>query len=389
MLPKGLSRQLVISMSAVALGVTLFIHVSFYIFYAVAMEVNPAMVSSTPDAWPPTGPEWGWMIAVTLIGLTGAIYTASRLSRRILQPLNSVAESLRKLAHGDLDARAVAETGAMGETATLVADFNTMAERLQRMSSEFSTWNAAIAHELRTPVTILRGRLQGLAEGVFEPDPVQFHSLLTQVEGLSRLIEDLRVLSLADSGHLSLHLERCDLAAEILRIASLLEPELVAAGFRLRLRLEAAPVLCDVTRIRQIVLALLDNVRRYAQPGEITIACGLRSGSTAGQGTAESVGEGWEEGGETITRAGERDFVFQIEDDGPGVPDALLPHLFDPFYRGDDSRSRASGGSGLGLAVVRAVVQAHGGRIRCRRGSRGGALFEVELPPTVPSPEPR
>ena len=93
--------------------------------------------------------------------------------------------------------------------------------------------------------------------------------------GLSRLIEDLRVLSLADSGHLNLHLERSDLAAEILRIASLLEPELVAAGFRLRLRLEAAPVLCDVTRIRQIVMALLDNVRRYAQPGEITISCRL------------------------------------------------------------------------------------------------------------------
>lgn len=352
MFPGGLSRQLVISMSAVALGVTLFIHVSFYIFYAVAMEVNPAMVSSTPDAWPPTGPEWGWMIGVTLVGLLGAVYTASRLARRILQPLNSVADSVRRLAHGDLDARAEAGANPLGETAVLVRDFNAMAERLQRMSSEFSTWNAAIAHELRTPVTILRGRLQGLAEGVFEPDPVQFHSLLTQVEGLSRLIEDLRVLSLADSGHLNLHLERSDLAAEILRIASLLEPELVAAGFRLRLRLEAAPVLCDVTRIRQIVMALLDNVRRYAQPGEITISCHLGEGA----------------------------FVFQIEDDGPGVPEELLPHLFDAFQRGDDSRSRASGGSGLGLAVVRAVVEAHGGRIRCLRGSRGGALFEVVLP---------
>lgn len=352
MFPGGLSRQLVISMSTVALGVTLFIHVSFYIFYAVAMEVNPALVSSTPDVWPPTGPEWGWMIGVTLLGLLGAVYTASRLAQRILHPLNSVADSVRRLAHGDLDARAEAGAKPLGETAVLVQDFNAMAERLQRMSSEFSIWNAAIAHELRTPVTILRGRLQGLAEGVFEPDPVLFHSLLTQVEGLSRLIEDLRVLSLADSGHLSLRLEKSNLTAEIQRVAKLLEPELAAAGFHLCLHLETAQVLCDVTRIRQIIMALLDNVRRYAQPGEITISCRQDKGA----------------------------FVFQIEDDGPGVPDALLPHLFDAFQRGDDSRSRASGGSGLGLAVARAVVEAHGGRIRCLRGNRGGALFEVLLP---------
>lgn len=359
MLSGSLSRQLVISMSAVALGVTLFIHISFYIFYAVAMEVNPAMVSSSPDAWPPTGPEWGWMIGVTLVGLLGAVYTASRLARRILQPLNSVADSVRRLAHGDLDVRAMAESGSLGETADLVHDFNTMAERLQRMSSDFSTWNAAIAHELRTPVTILRGRLQGLAEGVFEPDPVQFHSLLTQVEGLSRLIEDLRVLSLADSGHLSLQLQACDLAGEMRRAASLLEPELRAAGFRLHLQLEAVPVCCDVTRLRQVLLALLDNTRRYAQPGEIT----LRS------------------------KPAEGSFVFEIEDDGPGVPASLLPKLFDAFYRGEDSRSRASGGSGLGLAVARAVVEAHGGHIRCLPGSRGGALFQVSLPLVGPGSE--
>ena len=157
--------------------------------------------------------------------------TATRFSRRIIQPLNSVTESVRRLAHGDLEARAHAGDRSLGETSALVEDFNSMAERLQRMTSEMVIWNAAIAHELRTPVTILRGRLQGLAEGVFEPDEALFRSLLAQVEGLSRLIEDLRVLSLADSGHLHLQLEEVDLAQVIGDLKGAVEPALTAAGF--------------------------------------------------------------------------------------------------------------------------------------------------------------
>lgn len=353
MFPGGLSRQLAVSMAAVALGVTLFIHVSFYIFYAVAMAVNPAMVSSTPDAWPPTGPEWVWMFGVTLVGLLGAVYTASRLARRILQPLNSVLDSVRRLARGDLEARAVAGTGALGETVTLVSDFNAMAERLQRMSSELTTWNAAIAHELRTPVTILRGRLQGLAEGVFEPDPVQFHSLLTQVEGLSRLIEDLRVLSLADSGHLSLRTETVDLSAEIRATVQLVEPDLRAAQLAVDVQLPpACRVECDVARIRQVLIALLENARRYAQPGGLRIA-------------AECDGA---------------EFSLGIEDDGPGIPDEVAAHIFEAFVRGDDSRARHSGGSGLGLAIVRAIVHAHGGRVGCVAAAAGGTRFTLSIP---------
>lgn len=115
--------------------------------------------------------------------------------------LNSVANSLREVAQGRLDARVPLDEQAIGETAQLVRDFNTMAERLQSMTREREFWNAAIAHELRTPVTILRGRLQGLAEGVFPPERALFEGLLRQVEGLTHLIEDLRVLSLNDSGH--------------------------------------------------------------------------------------------------------------------------------------------------------------------------------------------
>lgn len=349
----GLSRQLVLSMSAMALSVMLLLHVSFYMFYAIAMKLNPSLVSPSVDSWPPTTSEWILIATMTLLGLALAAHTAIRFSRRIIQPLNSVTESVRRLAHGDLDARAHAEDRSLGEASALVEDFNSMAERLQRMTGELVTWNAAIAHELRTPVTILRGRLQGLAEGVFEPDEALFRSLLAQVEGLSRLIEDLRVLSLADSGHLSLRTETVDLSAEIRATVRLVEPDLRAAQLVLELQLPpAGRVECDVARIRQAVIALLENARRYAQPGGLRIR-------------AECDGV---------------DFTLDIEDDGPGIPEALAAHVFEAFVRGDDSRARHSGGSGLGLAIVRAIVQAHGGRVGCAPGAAGGTRFTFSIP---------
>ena len=348
----GLSRQLVLSMSAMALSVMLLLHVSFYVFYAIAMKLNPSLVSPTVDSWPPTTSEWILIATITLLGLALAVLTAIRFSRRIIQPLNSVTESVRRLAHGDLNARAHTEDRSLGEASALVEDFNSMAERLQRMTGELVTWNAAIAHELRTPVTILRGRLQGLAEGVFPPDEALFRSLLAQVEGLSRLIEDLRVLSLADSGHLSLRTEIVDLAEEIRATVELVEPDLRAARLVLDVSLPSCQVECDVARIRQVVIALLENARRYAKPGALCVE-------------AECDGE---------------EFTLGIEDDGPGIPDDVAAHIFEAFVRGDDSRARHRGGSGLGLAIVQAIVHAHGGRVGCAAGRRGGARFTFSIP---------
>lgn len=348
----GLSRQLVLSMSAMALSVMLLLHVSFYVFYAIAMRLNPSLVSPTADSWPPTTSEWILIATITLLGLALAVHTATRFSRRIIQPLNSVTESVRRLAHGDLDARAHAEDHSPGEASALVEDFNAMAERLQRMTGELVIWNAAIAHELRTPVTILRGRLQGLAEGVFPPDEALFRSLLAQVEGLSRLIEDLRVLSLADSGHLSLRTDVVDLAAEIRATVELVEPDLRAAQLALKLSLPSCQVECDVARIRQVVVALLENARRYATPGVLCVE-------------GECDGEA---------------FILGIEDEGPGIPEDVAAHIFEAFVRGDDSRARSRSGSGLGLAIVRAIVHAHGGSVGCAKGTRGGTRFTFSIP---------
>lgn len=345
----GLSRQIVLSMSVLVVSITLVILISSYVFWTLMLTMAPSLLSA-PDSLTPSGAELLWMLSVTIVGLMLAAIAAAKLAARILAPLNSVMASVRRVAQGDLAARAIAGDRTLGETAMLVDDFNSMAERLERMTNEMVTWNAAIAHELRTPVTILRGNLQGLADGVFEPSEKQFRSLLSQVEGLGSLIEDLRTVSLADSGHMHLRLQMIDIAKEIRETACLLEPGMHASGFSLQLDLADGPVLCDAARIRQVLLALLENARLYADPGTIRIETGF----------TESV------------------FYLRVEDDGPGIPEELASHVFEAFRRGYDARARESSGSGLGLAVVRAIAQAHGGTATCSRAINGGTIFEVQ-----------
>lgn len=346
---RGLSRQLVLSLTALVVGMTVFIHFSTFLFYTLMLSNYPEELSSL-DSWMPSTVEWLWMGFMLVIGPCVAAITAGRVSRRILAPLNSLTESMRHLSRGDLHARAGAGDSSIGEMAELVRDFNLMAERIQRTSNELVIWNASIAHELRTPVAILRGRLQGLAEGVFKPDAPLFLGLLLQVEGLSRLIDDLRVLSLADGGRLILQKEHVDLAPVLRSLLGLLEPEMAAAGFSLVIRLSPEPVTCDAARVQQMLLALLDNVRRHAHPGVVRV--------------------------ETIRRGNQ--FSLCVEDSGPGLSDEMAARVFDAFFRGDGTLAPA--GSGLGLAVVRAIAQAHGGVASCRTGLAGGALFEVVLP---------
>ena len=349
----GLNRQIVLSMSVLMVCSILLIWIGSWIFYAVAFRIDPGMLSE-PDDWSPTTVEWLWILAITIIGLLLAVFFAVKLAARILTPINSVLDSVRRVAHGDLAARAVAGDRTLGETAMLVDDFNSMAARLQKGEQDILTWNAAIAHELRTPVTILRGTLQGVVDGVFRPDEVEFRSLLAQVEGLGRLIEDLRTLSLADSGQMPLLLVHTDLSRTIADVAAMLAPDLTAAGLQLRLDLCGQPVACDPARIAQVVLALLDNARRYADPGVLTLATRLAGG----------------------------EYVLSLDDAGPGLSSELARQVFDAFRRGDGARVQASNGSGLGLAVVDAIARAHGGSASCARNPAGGTRFSVAWPAT-------
>lgn len=344
---QGLSRQIVLTMSTMALGVTLLTFVGSYGFYYVAMRYWPAYFGAEDLAL--TLVDWLWMLVTTLGAVLFATIVAVRLAQRILLPLNSVAQCILKVAAGDLGVRAVPGDRTLGEAANLADNFNVLADKLQKVTEEQVFWNAAIAHELRTPVTILRGRLQGLAEGVFAPSQAQFANLLKHVEGLGHLIEDLRVVSLAESGRVDLQWQMSALDVEVTNVVRLFESSLLAAGLRPTLATIGGEVPCDPVRIRQALLALLENARIHASPGELLVGAGIA--------------DGWAR-------------IF-VEDEGPGVAEADRTEIFRAFRRMTDS---GRSGTGLGLAVVAAIATAHGGRATCLTSDKGGSRFELSWP---------
>jgi two-component system, OmpR family, sensor histidine kinase AdeS len=292
---------------------------------------------------------YGLVALAAVITLALGYVVIGRLGRG----LNSVAMAARNIADGDLTARAMLVGFASREETELIGDFNSMSSALQRAERELAESTASIAHELRTPLTILRGRLHGIVDGVFAFEPKEIRGLLYQVEGLGRLVDDLQVLSLANSQRLHLAKEPTDLAEEVRRVLASIEPDLIAAGLKLELALQMAPLFADGARIRQVVTAVLTNASRYAaQSGILRIE----------------------------TQSDDLVAFLQIIDNGPGLPVGSDGRAFDRFWRGETSRSRYTGGTGLGLSVVRAIVEAHGGSATLGNHAGGGALFEMRLP---------
>ncbi|GAA0543831.1 two-component system sensor histidine kinase AdeS [Rhizomicrobium palustre] len=337
-------------MTTVSVLVAMIVFWGGYATYVIIFSYFPQLINMDDPL--PDVTDLATLAMLVAIALGISFLVSLKLAVRILVPLNSLAESARRITAGDLTARAEPGDHSLGETANLVADFNTMAQKLQDMTADMTAWNAAIAHELRTPLTILRGRLQGIHDGVFAPDEKTIRNLLHQVDGLSRLVDDLRLVTLAASGRMELQIEQVALAEQIRIVADLVQPNLVEAGFTLSLDLSEMAVALDPVRTRQALLALLDNVRRYANPGTVVIAMS-KLGSYA---------------------------TIRVEDSGPGLPPEFAKQAFTPFARADGSRSRSFGGSGLGLSVVDAIAKAHGGKARYRTSERGGAVFEMLFP---------
>lgn len=276
---------------------------------------------------------------------------------RLGRGLNSVAMAARRIADGDLSARATHVGFASREETQLMGDFNTMSSALQRAERELAESTASIAHELRTPLTILRGRLHGIADGVFTLEPKEVEGLLYQVEGLSRLVDDMQTLSLASAQRLILDLTDTDLAEEVRRVVIATQPDLKAAGLKPALDLSPTLLRADGARVRQVLGVVLANARRYAKgSGILTIT----------------------------TRSEARAAILEITDNGPGLPEGSEDMAFDRFWRAEVSRNRHTGGSGLGLAVVRVIVEAHGGTATLRNHKDGGAIFTMRLPQKQP-----
>jgi len=291
------------------------------------------------------------LLTVLAAGVT--IGLAMGVGQRMALPLERVASAARRVAQGDLTARAEPERHSSLELLQLIDDFNRMADKLAASRRELKESTAAIAHELRTPLTILRGRLQGLHDGVFASGPAEVLALIQQVDSLSRVVEDLRMVSLAGVGGLSLERRRIDLAAEVEGLIPVVQPDLQALGMRLELDLRLAPVQADPQRLRQLLICLLDNAGRYACDGGVVRIETVSAGPVG---------------------------VLRVLDRGAGFPPGGAERAFDRFWRSEESRSRRTGGSGLGLSVVRAIAEAHGGQAHAANRPEGGALLEIRLP---------
>lgn len=350
----GLGRKIASAVASTVLLVHAVIFILCYAIYYLAGKYWPTLFDCESDL--PTLPDFLLFLVLGLVAVLVSLYFSTRIARRLVEPLNSVATGIRCVAAGDLGARAQATEAPLGEASALVQDFNQMAEKLQRAVNERAQWNAAIAHELRTPVTILRGRLLGFADGVFPPTEEALRKLLTQVDGLSRLIEDLRLLSLFESHQLRLDLRSVNLEQEIRTVGDIYEPMLQKAGLRLRILVEAMPVRCDPLRIRQALVALLDNALKYATAGELWVR---------------------------FAREGE-DNVLRVNDAGPGLPDAAMQQVFQAFWQADSVSAKIAGGNGLGLSVVKAIAMAHGGDARCTANEAGGTSFSIRWPIASP-----
>ncbi|USQ98084.1 sensor histidine kinase [Caulobacter sp. RL271] len=345
---QSLSQRLNLAIVGITLATLILSLVFVFAAYGLLFQFAPKLISAE-NALFPAPVEWAIYSVCVVLGSIAASVVATRVARRMVEPLETLAEAARAIADGNLSARATLVAPAPTEASQMIADFNAMADRLEKAVDDIVTWNSLIAHELRTPVTILKGRLQGIAEGVFQPDPALLQSLHQQADGLARLVEDLRVVSLLDSGRLQLRPVEIDLASEIEGLARLIERDLDKAGFGLRMTLTSGRCVADPVRLRQAVLALVDNTLKYAEPCVLEIAA----------------------------RVSDAEVVISVIDQGPGMPEGFTKRAFEPFRRAEDVDGKS--GSGLGLAVVRGIAEAHGGEVTYERRD-GLSAFTIVMP---------
>jgi len=294
--------------------------------------------------------------AVLIAGLVAgvvALLLGFIVFRGITAPLGRLTRAAHAVSQGDLSQRVQIRSG--DEISDLGAAFNTMAANLQRGEQVRREMTADIAHELRTPLSVIQGNLEAVLDGVYPPDGEHIQPALDQAQLLARLVEDLRTLALAEAGQLSLDLQATNAEELVKRVVASFEPK--AAAQAVTLALDAPPSLppvhADGQRIAQVLTNLLGNALRYTpEGGHVDLA--LRSEQPS--------------------------VLVSVSDTGSGIAAEDLPHVFDRFYRADKSRSREGGGSGLGLAIARSIVEAHGGRIWAESEIGKGTTIAFTLP---------
>ena len=294
-------------------------------------------------------------VKIMFLALAAALVVAAVLSwilaRNVSRPVQRIGQTVRRLSNGDFDARAA--EAASDEIGTLATHVNQLAESLGKSRTARQRWMADIAHELRTPVSVMKGEIEAMADGVREADERMTASLIEEIDHLASMVDDLQALALADAGALNLRKEVLDLTELAGQTAESFRNRLAQRNIRLETGLQnTVEISGDPQRLRQLLHNLLENSNRYVESGgavRLTV-----------------------EAGEEVT--------LLLEDSGPGVSEEQKDQLFERFYRAESSRARATGGSGLGLSICKNIAEAHGGRIEAEHSPLGGLLIRVVLP---------
>jgi len=292
------------------------------------------------------------IMAIALaVALTVSVALSLLLARHLSRPVRLLDETVSNLSLGDYEARTRIST--LDETGRLADHINQLAATLEKNRSARRRWMADIAHELRTPVAILKGEVEALADGVRPVNERMTRSLQEEIEHLSSLIDDLQTLALSDAGALNVQKDRTELQLLVQQCSEAFRERLAQRNIDLKTTTQPQEVQVDSQRMRQLLQNLLENSCRYVEEG------GLVS---------------------VQQRPVSNGFELVVEDSGPGLTDKQMPRVFERFYRVEASRSRAGGGTGLGLSICRNITEAHSGQIEATRSRLGGLKIRIEIP---------
>ena len=295
---------------------------------------------------------WGGLLAGAL-----ALGLALLLAARLLRPVQELTRAAKAMQSGDLSQRVVVHGS--DEMAQLGETFNAMSASLAQLEQQRRALTADVAHELRTPLAVQRAQLEALQDGIYPLTVENLQPVLDQTALLTRLVEDLRTLALADAGELRLEKRAVDLAELTARVLERFQPSAEAHEVTLAFAHENGAdwpmVEADPDRLAQIIHNLLSNALRHTPTGG---RIDVRLSAAADRGSQ----------------------VITVQDSGTGILPEALPYVFDRFYRVDRSRNREEGGTGLGLAISRQIALAHGGSLEAANAPKGGAIFTLRLP---------
>lgn len=342
------------------------------------------------------------IIQAMLIGLIltslVALLLGLLLTRHITKPLNHLMDAVRKVGKGDITSRV--EVNGNGDIAILAREFNWMTEQLTRNEEVRRNMVADIAHELRTPLAVILGKLESIQEGVLPAIPETILPIQDETLRLTRLVRDLQQLSLAEAGRLPMALQAVDLRQIVDRITEQFAIEFEERELQIEVHGEVPKIIGDPDRLTQVFVNLIGNALLHTLPGgsirvlmeetdlDVEDSRNDEGNTYRWRGVFRRKGKKARAVEETNRSEGNNTGDFRpgasvqvtVEDTGVGIPEEELEHIFDRFYRVDKARERENGGTGLGLAIAKEFIQAHGGSIQVESKPHVGSCFKVILP---------